>query len=155
MKTLIVYGTKHGCAEQCSKLLASKLSGECTVVNIADGAPDLSEFDTVIVGGSVYVGKIQQPLRDFCDNNLPILQTKKLGLFICAANVEQATEQLKANFSVTLLEVATATGHFGYAIKMDRMNFLERTAIKMIMKTKESKEVILEQNISKFAEQLA
>lgn len=34
MKTMIVYATKHGFAEKCSKLLKDKLSGEVITVNI-------------------------------------------------------------------------------------------------------------------------
>lgn len=155
MRTLIVYASKHGCTEKAATMLAARLTGEISLVNIAKQAiPSLDTFDTVVIGGSIYVGKIQAPIREFCDKNLSVLREKRVGLFTCAANKAQVGEQLKQNFPADLLEVAQATGHFGYAISMEKMNFLERTAVKVIMKATTSCEHILEENISIFADRL-
>lgn len=124
-------------------------------MNIASGTvPDLESFDTIVIGGSVYVGKIQAPIRSLCEQNIDVLSTKRLGLFICAANVEQAQTQLTQNFPQPLIEAAKATGYFGYALQIKKMSLLERAAVKVIMKTNKSCENILEQNITNFAASL-
>ena len=61
MKNLIIFTTKHGCVEKCSTLLQQKLHGETTMVNLKkDVIPDLEGFQNIILGGSIYVGKIQK-----------------------------------------------------------------------------------------------
>jgi len=136
-------------------MLAAKLTGEISLVNIASQPiPSLDTFGTVVIGGSIYVGKTQAPFREFCDKNVAVLKDKNLGLFACAANEAQAEEQLKQNFPAELLEAACATGHFGYAISMEKLNFLERTAVKVIMKTKQSSDHISDDSISRFAHSL-
>lgn len=66
MKTLIVYGTKHGTTEKCSKLLKDKLSGEVVIINIKkENMPDITAFNNIIIGGSVYMGQIQKEVKKF------------------------------------------------------------------------------------------
>ena len=56
MKTLIIYSTKHGTAEKAASILKSKLSGEVHLVNIMNNhATALESYDTIILGGSIYV----------------------------------------------------------------------------------------------------
>lgn len=155
MKNLILYATRHGATEKAARLLSLELGGDTTVVDLSKSpAPELTDFDTVVVGSAVYVGKVLEPVKKFVEDNAAVLGTKRLGLFICCANLEQAGEQLKANYPADLVETAVAKGDFGYAIQMDRMNFIERTAIKVIMKTRESSEHISEANIKQFAASL-
>jgi menaquinone-dependent protoporphyrinogen oxidase len=156
VKTLILYATKYGSTEKAAQLLATLLPGEATMADLSKSpAPDLSGFDAVVIGSAVYVGKIMQPAQMYLEENADTLRGKTLGLFTCCANVELADEQLKTNFPESLRHAARATGHFGYAIQMSKMNFIERTAIKVIMKTRESSENILEANIQQFAATLS
>lgn len=47
--------------EKCSKELKDKLHGEVVTVDIKkDSVPDIGLFDNIIIGGSVYAGKIQK-----------------------------------------------------------------------------------------------
>lgn len=66
MKTLIVYGTKHGTTEKCSKFLKDKLSGEVVIINIKkENMPDITTFNNIIIGGSIYMGQIQKEVKIF------------------------------------------------------------------------------------------
>ena len=61
MKTLIVYSSKHGTAEKSANILKSKLTGDVDVVNIMLFAPtNLDKYDNIILGGSIYIGKVQK-----------------------------------------------------------------------------------------------
>ena len=85
MKTLIIFATKYGSAEKCANILQEKLNGDVEVLNIkTDKIPDISNFENIVIGGSIYIGKIQREIRDFCKQHLEALLTKKTGLFICA-----------------------------------------------------------------------
>jgi menaquinone-dependent protoporphyrinogen oxidase len=153
MKTLIIYATKHGSAESCSKLLKSKLTGEVEIVNIKkDAIPDLSAFDKIIIGGSIYVGKIQKEISSFCSKNLNDLIKKKLGLFICGMNKDSAETELNTAFPQELLNSAVSKECFGGEFKLSHMNMLERFMVKVISKTDKDVSMLSDENISRLAQ---
>lgn len=155
MKTLIAYASKYGCAEKCTNSLKEKLGGEVDIKNLQSGKfPDISGYDTVIIGGSIYGGKIQGAVSRFCQSNLNSLLKKKVGLFVCCADSEKAHMQLKAAVPASLFEHATAKGHFGHEFDLKKMKFIDRTIIKSMLKIKESQFNILHDNINKFVEKI-
>lgn len=153
MKTLIIYGTKHGSAEKCSKLLKDKLQGEVTIVNIKkDNVPDIISFDNIIIGGSIYMGQIQKEIKGFCLKNLNVLKDKKVGLFICGLNDKDVSTQLNNSFPEVLLTNGAAKEYFGGEIIFKNMNFFERFIMKKMAKTDKDVSKLLEENIDKFAQ---
>lgn len=54
MSTLIVYTSKYGSTEKCAKQLAEQLTDSFELV---DSVPDLSLFDSIIIGSPIYMGK--------------------------------------------------------------------------------------------------
>ncbi|MFT8315355.1 MAG: flavodoxin domain-containing protein [Clostridium sp.] len=153
MKTLIIYATKHGFAEKCSKLLKDKLSGEVATVNIKkDTMPNISSFDKIIIGGSVYMGKIQKEITEFCTENFDTLKEKKLGLFVCGMQKDSIETELAASFPNDLLTHSSVKECFGGEFIMKNMNPLERFIIKIVAKTKNDVSSVSEENINKFAQ---
>jgi menaquinone-dependent protoporphyrinogen oxidase len=166
MKTIIIYASKHGSAEKCSELLKGKLHGEVTIVNIKkEATPDITSFDNIIVGGSIYMGKIQKTVSEFCLKNLNELKNKRIGLFICCMNIKEAEMQLNNSFPKELVSIAATKECFGGEFNLKEMNFMEKAITKMVSKmlakndpslaTKDIKKdvsMISEENINKFAE---
>lgn len=140
MNTLIVYATKHGSAEQCTSILKGKLKGKVDVHNLKKGpAPSLDAYDSVIVGGSIYAGRVQKEVTGFCTQNLTVLKTKKTGLFICCMNKENSGKQLDSAYPGELLEHAAAKESFGGTMKFSDMNFFEKLITKMVSKAEAKK----------------
>lgn len=168
MKTLIIYASKHGTAEKCSQLLKSKLQGEVTIVNIKkENVPDINSFQNIIIGGSIYIGKIQKSLSEFCVKNLDELKRKNIGLFICCMNTKDAEMQLDNAFPKELLSIASTKECFGGEFNLKEMNFMEKTIIKMVSKSlakkdetsaatdnKKDTSTLSEENINRFAEKM-
>lgn len=152
MKTLIVYATKHGCTENCSFILKDKLIGDVITVNIKkDILPDITSFDNIIIGGSIYAGKIQKEISEFCTKNLNALKNKKVGLFICGMqNGDMAETQLNNSFPEELVAHAAAKKPFGGEFIFKKMNLIERFIVKIISKTKEDVSSISTENIDEF-----
>lgn len=161
MKTLIVYASKHGTAKRCSEILKDKLKGEVTITNIKkENCPNISSFDNIIIGGSIYIGRIQKEISNFCLNNLHVLKHKKIGLFICCMNKENPDKQLESSFPKALLDNAVVKECFGGEFNFKDMNFLEKAIIKKV--SKEDKNIVLDfekgvsmintNNIDKFTE---
>lgn len=82
MRALIVYATKYGCTEKCVDILKSYLDIEVDVFNAKSNKIRLEKYDVVIIGGSVYMGKIQKEVTHFCKRNIKKLLKKKLGIFV-------------------------------------------------------------------------
>lgn len=153
MKTIIIYATKYGSAEKCSKLLKDKLSGEVVAINIKkDTIPNLSSFDNIIIGGSIYMGKIQKEITKFCTENLDVLKDKKIGLFVCGMQKNNIETEIDASFPKALLTHSSAKKCFGGEFIMKNMNFLEKFIIKIVSKTKNDVSNISKEDINKFAQ---
>lgn len=135
MNTLIIYASKHGTADKCAQELSQKLRGRVDLCNIKKGKlPELSQYERVIIGGSIYVGRIQKEISEFCANNIASLKQKKVGLFLCCMNKKEYDTQIKNAFPKELIDMATSIGNFGGEFRIKEMNFLERAAIKMVSK---------------------
>lgn len=153
MKTLIIYGTKHGTAEKCSKQLKGKLQGEVTVINIKkDNVPDLNIFDNIIIGGSIYIGQVQKEIKNFCSKNINVLMNKRIGLFICGMNDKDITTLINNSFPQELLNKAVTKEFFGGEVILKNMNFFERFIMKKIGKTDKDISQLSDKNINKFAQ---
>ena len=154
MKNLIIFTTKHGSAEKCSTLLQQKLDGETTVVNLKkDVVPDLEEFQNIILGGSIYVGKIQKELTEFINRHLDTLLQKRVALFICAAEQGETLQtELKTAFPEALYDQAIAKEAFGYELNFDKMNLIEKLALRFAKQVTESSSHLSEETITKLAE---
>lgn len=152
MKTLIIYESKHGCTEKCSMILKDKLQGEVTTINISNqDIPNIEFFHNIIIGGSIYIGKIQSKIRNFCFENINILKNKKVGFFICCMNRDNEEMQLNSSFPEELLTHASAIGYFGGEFIFKSLNVLEGFIVKKVAKTNKDISTISEENISKFA----
>ncbi len=155
MSTLIIYMSRHGCAEKAAGILARALPGAVVFDLGAGGNPPLAAHDTIAIGGSIHAGKMQKKLAKFCLGNLAVLKGKKLGLFLCCMEEgEKARLQFEAAFPAELRGHASATGLFGGEFDFARMNFFERTIVKKMAKIEESVFRLDEKAISSFAEKL-
>ena len=153
MKTLVIYSSKYGCAADCAEYLKTKLSGDITLIDAGKTTEkvELAQFGTIIIGGSVYVGKVSKKLRKFCEDNVDILTKKKVGIFLCCALSEQANEFLTANFPPDLLKNTVTTKVFGSEARLERMTFLDKMIIKVFTKGDYSKFKISYENMEEFA----
>lgn len=157
MKTVIIYATKHGSVENAANKLKSKIPDKVMLVNImAESPPSLEEFENVVIGGSIYAGKIQKKLIKYIDSHLNELLTKRIGLFICAAQEEKIREkELKDSFPEVLFQHALCKEIFGYEVHFEDMNFIERKLVGAILGHKKSYSELSEEKINQFAHAMA
>lgn len=55
-----------GCTKKCVENLKTLLNGDTTILSAKNIKVNVDKFDTVIIGGSVYMGKIQKEVSQFC-----------------------------------------------------------------------------------------
>lgn len=153
MKPLIVFSSKHGCTEKCTDFLAKELKDKPDIINLKNYKDvNLSLYNKVIIGGSIYMGKIQKEVSEFCSKNLEELKEKNIGLFICGMQEgDSINMEINQNFPKELIEMATVIKHFGGEFNFSKMNFFEKLIVKIITKTSSNKSNILNDNINSFA----
>lgn len=156
MKTLIVYGTKHGCTEKCADLLAKQFTGTVALRNLKTAKElDLAGYDQVVVGGSIYMGMIQKEVTAFCKKHLDVLLGKRLGLFICSMREgELAETELNAVFPRELVSHSVVKGYFGGEFIFSKMNFFEKMIVKKVSGISTDTSNIHEAHIKAFAQSL-
>lgn len=147
--TLIVFASEHGTVKKYVRKLFELLDGKVDIcdLNQRRTVPDLSIYDTIIVGGSIYSGNIQQSVADFCNENIHFLQTVRLGLFVTSAySGERGQQQLDAAFPAELNEKAIVRDYFGGEIDKSKLSFWERIIAAQLI---EDDNLILQLSIDK------
>lgn len=153
MKTIIMYTSKYGCAEKAAYLLKSQLGEETEVVNLMHAKePTLERYDAVILGGSIYYGKIQKQMTDFTTKYQNELGKKRVGLFVCAgATGEQASQELKSAFPEVLYDQSVTKEVFGDEIYEEKLTLLDRFVLRMVKGKNKNVNGLSKETIERFA----
>lgn len=156
MNTLIVYMTHHGTTRKVVERLTEGLgSAHTTVINLEKNhTPDLTDFQRVIIGGSIHMGRIQTGVKRFCEVNMDHLLTKQLGLFLCFMNRELGQEEFNTAYPEELRNHAKAHGLFGGELLFEKMNFIEKFIVKMVSKENSSRSELDYAAMDKFIQEL-
>lgn len=156
MKTLIAYVSRYGTTAECARLLAEKLPGESRLVDLRrERKPDFAGFDTVVIGGPIYAGRIRREITAFCERHQAEIESRKAGLFICCLyDGEKAREELNEAYPAWLNAHAAGRYAFGGAIRMGRLNFVDRFLIRRIAQTENDIDSLYPQRIDQLARDL-
>ncbi|NPV82419.1 MAG: flavodoxin [Candidatus Aminicenantes bacterium] len=151
----IAYATKYGTTARAVAIIKDTL-GEAVICNLKkDRCPDLENFDWIVIGGSIYAGRVQKEVKKFCQKNLDLLRQKKVGLFICCMyDGQKAEEQFQEAFPEELRQSARARAIFGGELSFEKMNFLEKLVIKKFIGVKESVSRFRPEEMVEFARKL-
>lgn len=164
MKTLIIYDSKYGCTEKCANLLKGKLK-DAEIYNVNKFDKNLNEYEKIIIGSSVYIGKIKDTIKDFCERNLLVLKQKQIALFTCGVRPgEDGKVQLANAYPNELSDIAIAKENFGGEIYYEKLDNYDRSLTDMVInaegsnfpKFDENKTILLvdEEKINGFANML-
>ena len=143
MKIAIIYVSKHGTTEKVAGSIADKLkeTNEIELFSLEKNPnPDISGFEGVILGSSIYAGQASRKMKSFCKANESILLQKKTGLFVCGMHPDkgQREKELTEAYPEVLREKAAIIRFMGGEFRFEQMNFFERAIIARIAKTKSS-----------------
>lgn len=155
MKILIAYAGKSGTTEKCAKLLQGKLPG-AALADLNREMPEIGEYDTVIVGGSIRMGQLHKKAKAFLARNSAGLQAKTAAYFICCGFADGAQQLFETNFPKELLGSAAGYECFGGEMNLDRLHGFDRFVAKMALESSHGQKAapshVLEENIDKLAQ---
>ncbi len=157
MKSLIVYVSRYGTTAECARRLSELLPGESRLVDIRrERRPSFESYDSVVIGGPIYAGKISREISAFCDYNQKEIERRRVGLFICCLyDGEKAQVELNEAFPAWLNAHASGRYAFGGAIKMSKLNFVDRFLIRKIAGSEKDINSVNPDRIAQLARDLA
>lgn len=153
---LIIYMSRHGTTAKVAAEIRDRLGADITaLVDLDDDDVfNLNDFHCVIIGGSVHAGTIQGKLMSFCQRHTDELLTRRLGLFMCFMNDDLKEEEFEDSFPLVLRAHAVAKGLFGGEFLLEKMSFLERTAVRRVKGIDTSVSRLDQSAIDKFIEEI-
>jgi menaquinone-dependent protoporphyrinogen oxidase len=136
MKALIVYGTRGGATKQIADEMSKVLGGQGYAVTVKDAGDtrdiDVSTFDLIIVGSSVWMGSWKKEAVTFVKKNANVLLSKKVALFSSGIAGDDPTKMDEANkcTAKTASQFPAvkplATAYFGSYIDFNNPNLFVR-----------------------------
>ena len=146
----------HGTTRKIATKLAQNLGVEnTTLVDLrTDALPDLSAFETIIIGGSIHIGRIQKRINEFCMAKKDVLLNKRVGLFLCFLEPHELKDEFALAYPEWLRNHAIAHGFFGGELLFDKMNFFEKVYVRIIYGIKKSVYEIDDKAIEAFEEKI-
>lgn len=146
----------HGTTRRIAEELHTRLAGgEGKLIDLErEDVPDLAEFSTVIVGGSIHMGHVQKEIKKFCEDREAELLEKRLGLFLCFMNKNDGGKEFESSFPESLRKSSKANGLFGGELLFDEMNFMERLVVRKVSGVKESVSEIDREAIERFIQMM-
>jgi menaquinone-dependent protoporphyrinogen oxidase len=132
MKVLIAFRSRYGTTRSCAHQLARLIGQSASPVELSRrGRLEVASFDLVLIGGSIYGGRIQREVTSFCARERETLLRKKVGLFLCCLlGGEKARQQLDEAFPSWLRAHSFANELFGGELRPARLSVLDRLLVR-------------------------
>ncbi len=154
-KALIVFGTRTGATAKTSEVIAGTLRQTEYEVKVVDAKKEkvqsIGEFDLIIVGSGIQMGKWTKEPEEFLKKHREELANKKVALFVScgAANPLSEGEKKKTEMddarrkyleekAVELKINPIALGFFGGCYDFNQMNFFFKKTLSSIKPKLES-----------------
>ena len=150
MKTLILYATKSGSTGEAARRIAKRMDGAVVHDLKQGGVPSLEEYDCVVIGSALYVGAIRKEAKAYLAQNSEALRNKRLGLFLCGLEENQANVSIEKNFPPDLLKSAKVAQLLGGVFDPAKAGALDRFMVKVAAKQTEYKNSIDDGKIDEF-----
>jgi len=148
MRTLILYATKYGATADIARRIASKIDGASAYDIKQDNIPDISGFDRILIGSSVYAGSTRKEAKAYVAQNAAALTKKEFGLFFSGLGADPKT--LEKNFPPGFVKRAKSVAFMGGIFDPDKINGAERLALRAMYRLKEYTNSIDDEAIDQF-----
>lgn len=153
MKTLIAYASKYGTTRRSAETIAGRLSGEVDLVDIRRTRElSFEEYDSVVVGGPIYAGKVMGIVPAFCEKNREKLLARTVGLFVCCLyGGETALSELDEAFPPWLNAHAVIRRPVGGAIEFSRLKPIDRYLARKVARMTGDIDTVRDEELSAIA----
>jgi menaquinone-dependent protoporphyrinogen oxidase len=152
MNALVAYGTRYGSTTRIAEKIGEILKSEDYSVRIANLAEEsiasISDYDLVIVGSGIKMGKWTKETLDFLDRFETGLSRMKVALFVSCGYIRdpEKVDEARVDFLNKVAEKypsikPVALGFFGGVFNFNKYGFAERLLFRGIRKDLEKQGV--------------
>lgn len=146
-KIAICYGSRYGTTTEVVQEMAKtaeELGASVEIVELKRTKipGELADYDLILIGSGIQVGKWTKEPLDFMKKNIEPLSKQKLALFVVSGEAGEPDKRDKAqveyldNVAAEYPELSfVSTGLFGGMFDFKRYNFATRAIIKKIVKS--------------------
>lgn len=154
MKTAIIFTSKHGATEKVANQLSKNIAN-AEVLNLKEHKIiNLSQYQNIILGSSIYAGRISNTMQKFIKTNTVELLQKNLALYICCMHEAEAEKQFNAAFPELLKSHSLSNQCIGGEFNFEKMNFFEKFLVKKISGVSQTTANFKQENINKIVESI-
>lgn len=114
MKIGIFYAGKTGTTEHCAQVLSKSLN--TALINLEADNFDLNNFDIIIIGSSIRVGRVHPKIKKFLKLYKNTIQEKAYAIFICQGLPNTFSKVMVQNFSKSIRTGAIVIKPFWWRI---------------------------------------
>jgi menaquinone-dependent protoporphyrinogen oxidase len=143
MRVLIPYGTTEGLTARISDYVAEVIRGhghQADAVDLKDSVdPEPDDYDAVIVGASIHMGKHEDYVRDFVRENRNALERLPSAFFSVSMAAHDNMEEAQGYIEEFVRETGwhpAKVGLFGGALLYTHYGFIKRHVMKKIARDK-------------------
>lgn len=153
----ILYSSKYGTTATICQAIGKHLETKASITLVdIDRKSDicLVDYDTVVLGTSIYAGKPRKQMSQWCERNEAILKEKRLFLFVCGMDKPHAATELEAAYPPSLREQAIATTFFEGEYRLETMRFFDRMILQLLVKVKAPLRRTYNETVKDFADKI-
>lgn len=136
MRTLVIAASKHGSTNEIASTIADELRSFGLQVDRKEITDPVSvkEYDAVVLGSAVYIGKWMPEATRFVEQNLGALAERPVWLFSSGPLGEDNGKALDQRHVDRLMADTNARDHrlFAGALFADDLGLKERLAVKVV-----------------------
>ncbi|HXH19126.1 MAG TPA: menaquinone-dependent protoporphyrinogen IX dehydrogenase [Chitinophagales bacterium] len=144
MKLLIVYGTTEGHTRKIARFMEDILQDaghKVTIADAADEPPAPDDYDAVLIGGSIHIGKYQSAVAHYITRYASMLNKMPGAFFsVCLAvasdmeDEHREAQKIADDFLAHTGWTPLMTTQIAGALKYTQYDFFKRLIMKMISK---------------------
>lgn len=167
LKIAIVYATVGGTTRECASLLAKELKNhEVQLFEIGKNEPSLSDFDAVVLGFPIIMGKAAKNARNYIKKHRDELKENKTAYYICCGFVDCFDEYAEKCIPEDMRASAIDVTCLGGSLDPSRFKGINRFIVKAVRseilgggdngddRKDMSLPTIMEENISQLADKI-
>ncbi len=167
MKIAIIYTSVGGTTRECAELLKKELkTHNVDLFDLSECDPELSEYDTIVVGFPIRMGKAEKKARNYIKTHLEDLKKSHIAYYICCGFVDCFEEYAEKTIPDVLRERAVAISCLGGSLEPSRFKGLDKLVVKAVraeilgggengeQHRDMSLPTIMDENISQFADKI-
>lgn len=133
MNILIAYASKSGTTKEAAEMLAELLTNHAvTLADLEKTTPVPTDFDYIVLGGPIRMGKAHKALRRYLAKYDEALCEIPHTLFLCCSIPHQFEHYLESTFSDELRESAEEALYFGGELNPSKQRGFDKLIVRMI-----------------------